>query len=243
MSYLILILILLVVFAGMVMGLRYFVQRNLADATAHLQTLNAEYTQRHEELKQRIQEAEQEYNERLARAKAEAEQLIAQARQESDVSKAQTLEEARLESERIVQQGLASRDGLRKELEQAMELRAIERARELLQQTLPSQLRQETQAHWVDELIQRGMAQLDQVKLNGEIETVQVVSAFPLSPEQRALLQQRLRQKAGRDVVVHESVDERLVAGLIITAGSVVLDGSLASKLQQAARDAKATQA
>jgi F0F1-type ATP synthase delta subunit len=52
------------------------------------------------------------------------------------------------------------------------------------------------------------------------------------------LLQRRLKEKLGREIRLSESTDERLVAGLTITLGSLILDGSLASKVREAARQA-----
>ena len=66
-----------------------------------------------------------------------------------------------------------------------------------------------------------------------------MVSACPLNAHQRETLTRRLQEKLGRDIVVHEETDERLVVGLVITLGSLVLDGSLASKVQHAARQAQ----
>ena len=229
----------IVIFVALVSVLRRILGRNLTDATAHLQGLNAEYARRHEELKQRLEEAEQQYRQQMTQAKVEAEQLVARAREEAESSRVRLLEEARAESERIVQQGLESRDGLRREIEQNMEARAIERACELIHATLPGQLRQEIQSHCLDELIGNGLTQLNQLTTEEQVHEARVVSAFPLSAEQRHALSKRLKEKLGRDLTVTETTDERLVAGLMITLGSLVLDGSLASKVRQAARHAQ----
>ena len=239
MSFLPFLILQVVIFIGLVVGLRRILSRNLTDAASRLQALNAEYSRRHEELKQRLGEAEQQYTEQMSRAKAGAEQLTAQARQEAESSRARLLEEARTESERIVQQGMESRDAIRKEMEQAMEARAIARACEIIQRVLPDPLRQEIHARWLEELLQNGLVQLDHAKTEEEIREVKVASAFPLNPEQRKVLHERLKRKLGHDVTVTEEVNTTLVAGLIITLGSLVLDGSLASRVQQAVRHAQ----
>ena len=229
----------LALFVAMVAGLRRLISRNLTSASAHLQGLNAEYAKRHEELKQRAGEAESQYTEQMDRAKAEAEQFVVQARQEAESSKAQVLEEARLESERIVQQGLETRDALRKEIEQIMERRAVERACELIQEVLPGHFRRDLQSQWLTELLQNGLTQLDAVRTEEDVQEVKVVSAFPLNEEQRQFLRERLNKKFGRQIPLTEATDAQLVAGLVLTLGSVVLDGSLASKLTQAVRHAQ----
>ena len=227
------------IFIALVVVLRRILSHNLTNAAAHLQGLNAEYTRRQEELKHRMEQAEHQYNEQTARAKMEAEQLVSQAHQEAESSRAKMLEDARRESERIVQQGLESRDAIRKELEQSMERRAIERACELLQTTLPRSLREEIQSHWLDELMQNGLTQLGDLKTEELVREARVVSAFPLNSKQQELLCKRLRDKLGPEMMLREETDERLVAGLTITIGSVVLDGSLFSRVQQAARHAQ----
>jgi F-type H+-transporting ATPase subunit b len=228
-----------VIFVALVVVLRRILSRNLTSATVHLQGLSVEYGRRQEELKKRLEEAEQQYREQMSRAKSEAEQMVTRARQEAESSRVRLLEEARTESERIVQQGLESREAMRKEIEQRMERRAIERACELIQQALPDRLRRDIHAQWLEQLIREGLAQLDQIAADDHLREAAVVSAFPLTADQRQALRGRLKGKVGHDIELVEAVDGRLVAGLTITMGSLVLDGSLSSKLQHAARQAQ----
>ena len=239
MSFLPFLLLQVGIFLGLAFLLRLLFLKHLTGATTHLQSLSAEYTRRHEELKQRLEQSDQQYREQMLRAKTESEQLVVSAKQEADVSKGRAMEEARLESERIVQQALESRDSLRKELEQALETRAIARACELLQQVLSGPLREQIQSHWLDDLLRNGLSHLEQRPMQEAIEEVRVVSAFPLTVEQRRLLQDQLKKTLDREVPLKETMDAQLIAGFVLTLGSVVFDGSLASKLQQAARDAQ----
>lgn len=240
MSFWPLLVLQVVVFVVLVVGLRRILSRNLTNAAAHLQGLNAEYLRRHEELKQRTEQAERQYGEQTVKAKTESEHILQQARQEAESLRAKTLEDARQESERIVQQGIQSRDAIRTELEESMERRAIERACELLQTTLPTRVRQEIQSGWLEELLRDGLGQLDRLKTHQEdAREARVVSALPLADGQREALRRRLREAVGREIAVQEETDQRLVAGMTITVGSLILDGSLFSRIQQAAREAQ----
>ena len=240
MSFWPLLVLQVIIFITLVVVLRRILSRNLTNAAAHLQGLNAEYIRRHEELKQRTEQAEKHYSEQTVRAKTESEHIILQARQDAESSRAKMLEETRQESERIVQQAIQSREAIRKELEESMEQRAIVRACELLQTTLPKPLRQDIQSRWLEELLQDGLGRLDRLKTpHEEARDARVVSALPLTDGQRQSLAQRLREILGREVAVSEETDERLVAGVTITIGSLVLDGSLFSRIQQAARAAQ----
>ncbi len=64
----------------------------------------------------------------------------------------------------------------------------------------------------------------------GEV-TAEVVSASPMSDEQRDRLAETLKRQAGRDVKIDMSVDERLIAGLRVKLGSKMVDTSIRSKL------------
>ena len=239
MSFVPVLLVQLMAFAVLVIWLRRLLSRNLMDAASRLQGLNAEYSRRHEELKQHLGEAEQQYKDQMNRAKAEADRIIAQAKQEAESSKTRLVSEARTESEHLMEQAIESREGLKQELEREMDARAIERACRLVQEVLAGQLRREVQSYWLDELIQHGLAQLNGVKTVDGVTEARVVSVFPLNEQQRGMLRERLKQQLGREIAIREETDESLVAGLTIMLGNLVLDGSLASKLQDAVRRAK----
>jgi F-type H+-transporting ATPase subunit delta len=60
-----------------------------------------------------------------------------------------------------------------------------------------------------------------------------VVSAAPLSDEERERLQRALSQRTGRTVELDVDVDPSLLAGVIASVGALVFDGSLRTQLTQ----------
>lgn len=64
-------------------------------------------------------------------------------------------------------------------------------------------------------------------------QAAEVISAKPLSSEQKAALSAALKQAVGSDVAVEEKVDPDLLGGLVVRIGSRMVDGSLKTKLQQ----------
>jgi F-type H+-transporting ATPase subunit delta len=61
----------------------------------------------------------------------------------------------------------------------------------------------------------------------------EVISAQPLSDEQKAAIANALKQRLGRDVQLNCSVNEDLVGGAVIRAGDLVIDGSAVEHLRQ----------
>ena len=125
-------------------------------------------------------------------------------------------------------------------LEAAVDAKAIERACALLHQVLSQLLRETAHTAWLDDLLARnGLLADGTPAAKDPVKEATVVSAFPLTATQRQRLLERLRKAFGPSVSLAESVDPALVAGLIITAGHVIVDGALSSKLREATREAK----
>lgn len=64
---------------------------------------------------------------------------------------------------------------------------------------------------------------------------VTVVSAFELSDAEREDLIQKVSKRLGAEVELTVSIDARLIGGVIITAGDMVIDASLRGRLAQMA--------
>jgi F-type H+-transporting ATPase subunit delta len=62
---------------------------------------------------------------------------------------------------------------------------------------------------------------------------VEVVSAAALNDAQQQRLTQALRARLRRDVRLHCTVDPSLIGGAVVRSGDLLIDGSLANKLQR----------
>lgn len=230
-----------VVFAGLVVVLRRLMAKHATTATAHLQGLSQDYLRKQEELKKRLEEAERHYQEQLVKAQEEAYRLKEQALKEGEAAKQQAVDQARQEAERIIQQANQARETLRKEMIESMEVRAVERACELLRRVLPESLREAAHARWMEELMTNGLINLGQLERREDVREARATSAFPLTAAQRKQLMERLQAALGTSITLQETVEPGMIAGLIVTIGHLVLDGSLSSRLLEAARHAQDT--
>lgn len=64
----------------------------------------------------------------------------------------------------------------------------------------------------------------------------EVISAFPLSEAQQAMLADKLKQRLGRSVNLVAKVDNNLLGGAIVRAGDLVIDGSVNGQIDKLAQ-------
>ena len=62
---------------------------------------------------------------------------------------------------------------------------------------------------------------------------VQVISAYPLTDKQSSHLQHALAQRFEREISLSTEIDTDIIGGLILSAGDMVLDGSIRGKLNK----------
>jgi F-type H+-transporting ATPase subunit delta len=80
--------------------------------------------------------------------------------------------------------------------------------------------------------------QFDQLKAEHQnVADVEVVSASELNEAQRERLAGALRTRLRRDVRLHCTVDPALIGGAVVRSGDMLIDGSIANKLQRLGTD------
>jgi F-type H+-transporting ATPase subunit delta len=89
--------------------------------------------------------------------------------------------------------------------------------------------RERTFAHTIEGFVTLAAAQKNRV-----VATVRV--AKPLTPEQRDRLRRSLSQQAGREVTMQEIVDPDVLGGVRVELGDEVIEGTVATRLEQARR-------
>jgi F0F1-type ATP synthase delta subunit len=231
----------LVLIGGIIMAVLWrILSQHATKATVHLQSLSQDYLLKQEEVKQRLDQSERSYQEQMVKLRAESDEMKRAAREEAEAIRQKLMAQAREEYEKIVQKGIESRDAMKRDMEQLINQSALDRAAELVQRLMPDDFRKLVQTHWVDQLLDNGLIDISRFPSQGDrASQVDVASAYALTAPQRAKLIQRLRSTLGPEVTLKERVDERLVAGITLTLGQVVLDGSLFGKLREAVQDAR----
>jgi len=207
--------------------------KNVTLATKHLEELSKDYAKKEEELKKKIEEAEKQSLEIIKKAEEEAEDTKKKILQKAEEEKEEIINDARRKSREIVQQAEKTRESLISEIEERIEREAFNKACDLLYEALPEEFKKEVHNLWIDELIKGGFEELKNLHLIEEIKEVKIISAFPLSEEKKKILENRLKEIIKKEFSMREEIDPKIIAGIIISIGDIVLDGSLKNKIRK----------
>jgi hypothetical protein len=234
-----LVVIQLFIFTMLVLFLRVLLTRNVTSATAHLHELNQDYNEKLEEANKKKVEVDRYYDELLLKAKVDVEKQRLSILTEAHNTEEAVIKDARRQGEEIIANANRAAEVAASEVTARVEERASGRAVELMAQVLTNQINEHLHALWVKELLKTGFDDVEKLHLPEGVEKILVQTAFPLTPEQKNLIQKRFHAILGKDVPVEEEIKPDLIAGLRVTLGSLEIDGSLQFKIKEVARNAR----
>ncbi|MBI3602547.1 MAG: F0F1 ATP synthase subunit delta [Candidatus Omnitrophica bacterium] len=231
------ILIQIILFGGLIFLLRKILNQNVVSATKHIEDLNQDYANKEMEINRQLEEAKQKSEEMLRTAQEEAQRTKTQIIQDAEAERDRILQQTHIQNEELMQHADKSRQVLLAEVNERIAKEAVDKACELIQDALPEQFKLNVHEHWVEELLKCGFVQFERLKVPQGLQEVKITSAFPLADGQRKNLVKKLKDALHRDIVLKEEVNPKMVAGFIVTIGSLVLNGSLQNKIQERARN------
>ena len=235
------IFVIAIAFGAMAFFLRKYLNKNLISATSHLEDLSSEYAKREEEISKQLAEAEYRSKAIQVDAQKDAqkhkEEVLAKAQEEKD----KMLHEAHQKCDEMIKQADKARQALIAEIDKKRDERAAQRAIELIQAALPEAIRRDIHQRWVDELMASDLQQLERLRISTEISEAKITGAFKLTPEQHQALKEKIQKKLERSIELKEELDAGTIAGLVVSIGSLVLDGSLRFKILEATRRQEAS--
>ncbi len=228
-----LIIIQVITFALLVFLLRQFLYKQVTRSLGRYQQLYQENLTREGELKRTREEMEQELQAKIARHNEEVGRLRAAAEVDAQKTQEEILAKSKEEGKRILAEAEAKKERMRANLVSEMEEKALDLASDIIEHILTAQVTQGINHQLIDELIEE-IEKSDERRLQLDVETVEVAVPFPLTQVQQEKLKKILSAQMGLSVNVKETVDQEIVAGMVIRSGNLVLDGSLTNKLKGA---------
>lgn len=233
-----LLLIQIVTFTVLVFVLRKIMYSASYLETKRLQQLNEENSRKARELAAKIEEAQKQYQEKMESAQREAKRFKAQAEEEIEKLKEDVLNKARQEGERIVNQALNTKEKLKEEIESRMVQKCIDQSLGLIKAVLSVQNQSCLHQGLVDNILEE-IEKTDPEKLKINIQQGKLVTAYEIAKPKKEKIIAILSKKSGKEISLEEEVDKNIIAGITIKLGSLIIDGSFANKLREAAEALK----
>ncbi|HTL47650.1 MAG TPA: F0F1 ATP synthase subunit delta [Verrucomicrobiae bacterium] len=229
----------LLIFCG---GLLFIMNRVLNtqahQVTRQLMTISEEQDKKITELQKQAKDNELKAAQLINEARQEAERVKKEAREKADMILDQMQQQGRTEAEHIVSEAVKTRDAMRQEMVQQMEKKVVVRACQVVLEILSAEARKSAHEQMLCQLMEGGLQTLEKMDSREKIARVRIVSAFPLESGLRAKIEETVQKKLGHLPEIAEVVDEKLVAGLRIELGHLVLEGSLASRVKEYLKNA-----
>jgi F0F1-type ATP synthase delta subunit len=230
-----------VTMALLVLGLRFIFYRHLNSALARLKRLHEENLTKEEELKKQLEDAAREREQSLAQAREEAERIVKEAREKMDASVLQSRGEAKLQAQKILDEARREEKLFREEVLARAGHEAAETALRLLRIVFTGESFLTLQTSLIASLLEE-VRGLDASKFTVTSGAIKISTAKKLAPGERAAFSKVLEEKIGRGGPIEETLDEELIAGVVIRIGALTLDGSLRNRLEHALPYLKADQ-
>jgi len=221
-----------VVFAVIVFVLKRVLMGDTLSAVNRLRQVEDELRKKEDALKRRMEEQEAELGKKRAEALAELETAREQSAKEASQLKEALVAEARQESQRIIDAAEKDRGRMRHELEQQVEVTALEQVGEVFHSVFSDRVSDALDRQFIAELL-AALEEVDETSVTVDAEEAECTTSRPLEPDQKQALQKILSAKFGAELGLREQVDPVLLSGMVLKLGSLVIDGSLSNRFKE----------
>jgi len=226
-----------VIFVFLVFLLKRVLSRNITSATQRLDVLTKDYMKKQEDIQKKLDDIKDIYQKKIAEAKEEAEKIKLEAQRVANEEREKIIKKTRSEAEDMMKQAQKARESLIMDMEQKIRKEAIDAACELLDKVISEELRFVIHKHMVEKFLEAGLSSINNIENIGEASEAQIITAFKLDDSAQRIISLKIKEKVGHDIVFTQKQDGSLIAGLVITIGSLVIDASLKWMIKEKARD------
>lgn len=231
-----------IVFSAVIYFLKKILYGDTENAVKRLGTVYEDMVQKQKDLTEKIEEGEKELQIKKEEAMAIAEKLTNQAMDDVRKKEDEILKKARGEAEEILAKAHASKETLRREMEVEASKKMIDFSMMLLGAAFDENLQALVHERYVQNFIVQAK-QSDLASVDSSGQNFVIRSALPLKEGEKKEIQKVLYEKlASTNFKIEEMTDEKLIAGIALQIGSLVLDASFANALKDAADKAKEKQ-
>lgn len=212
---------------------RKVINKNISSAVQHLDEINKEYLKKEEEAEEKLKEAERVYQETVSKAKEEALSLRDDILKQTQKEKEEIIREAKNQAKEIVSQAEKTRHLLISELEERIDKEATKKASLLLSEVLSLGVREIIHQNLLKEFKEGLSQRIAGLQVPSDLKEAKIVSSFELGKEEEDFLVGMIREKCGSEIKIITEIDPKLLAGVMIVLGSLIIDGTLKFQIEE----------
>lgn len=222
----------IVTFIAIVFVLKRLLYSESAKETLRLRKLKEETALKQRELQQKIEAAQAAYKERMSEAEEKARALIIKSEEETDALRKKVLEKAKEDAENVVKSAFNAKEKMREEIFVDIWKKVPALASRIFKEVLSPAVQEMAHKEQIRDVIEK-LKKIDKAAFKSRVEKGEIVSAYPLSKSEKLEMDSLIRLGLGYEVPTYETEDRKLVAGVIIKLGTIMIDGSLDNRLKQ----------
>jgi F0F1-type ATP synthase membrane subunit b/b' len=230
-----LIVIQVVTFLALVFVLRKFLYSESIKEMGRLKKLKEEAAIQQKELREKIEQAQIAFDQKIAEAEKKAQALVVQSEAESKEQRQKILERAKEDAEGIMKAVFNAKEKMREEIALEMMGKAPVFAGRIFSAVLSEDVKQLTHQELVRGVLEK-IKHLDRATFKARVDQGEILSSYPLSAIDRSEVGLAFKLSLGYEIPWVEKKDAKIVAGLVIKLGSIIIDGSLENRMRQAER-------
>lgn len=227
-----------IIFGIVLFFLKKIVWGDTQSAVHRLEESYEEIKKKKEEVAQRLSEIEEEYRKKKQEADNIVQELKEKAQKEYDEIRLDAFRKAKVESEDIISKAQKTVEKIKEHIHNDLETKFTDYCAELLKCVFSNMAQESLDRILAKEFIEE-LLNMEVGHINIGPEGVDLLSARPFDEVVRKEIKDALINKFKKEIPLSEKLDEKLIAGVQLRFGSLVLDGSLAAKLKEAALNRK----
>lgn len=227
-----------VVLVGIIFVIKRLLLGDTLQAINRIKQVESEVRKKEESIRKEIEDHEKDFTRKRTEAEVELQKKKEESEKEVAKLRDQVLGDARKEGDRIIEQARKNEDKFRKQIAQDMEEKAVEYGIEAFKLVLSEQITEELNRHFIAELM-AALQEIDSSAITVDSNSAEFVSSHPIDASQKADLEKLLSEKFGATIKINEKINREMIAGLAFKLGSLEIDGTIASRLKEAALEVK----
>lgn len=223
----------IVIFGVIILILKRLIFQDTSSAINRLTAMDDLNRSREKQLIEKLDETERLLKQRKQELLEEEERMKTEVRRAANELHDDIVKKAKAEAEEIIKKAQAAKDKVRAEIAIEVEARMIDFCTQILNRVISSVAAGALHERLMIEFYE-GLASLNTDLISTAVQSVDVISAYPMSEEHQKALKDILEVKLKRSLKLVVTEDKNLIAGLTIKFGTLIVDDSMLERVKAA---------